>query len=215
MTDAGKLTTLDMIRIALITLFGSAVAFFAMILMNQAAHEPEARDVGTVISFAVPQRTTPPEPRQEEPERRTRTVRNEPALAPLPDIGSSLSGIAVSLPDFEASGVHAVSDSLLGDMDNVALTEDVVDDPPSPRNRIIPIYPERAKQREIEGNVLVSVLIGTDGRIKNFQVLESNPPGVFDAAVEAALRQWTFEPARYRGNAVKTWVNIPFPFRLN
>lgn len=201
--------------IALITLGGTALVFVSMAVMNQASHEPEVTGIGTIVSFEVPTPTRPPEPQRQEERRRQTPSADEPVLAPLPNLGANLSGIAVSLPDFEAAGVSGVSESLLGDLDNVALTEDAVDDPPSPRARVVPEYPERARQREIEGSVLVSVLVGTDGQVKNAKILESIPPGIFDAAVDAAVRQWTFEPAQYRGTAVETWVNIPFPFRLN
>jgi protein TonB len=107
-----------------------------------------------------------------------------------------------------------VADSLLGDLDNVALTEDAVDQPPEIRTRIPPEYPERAQQREIEGRVVVAVLVGVDGQVQQLQINESTPPGVFDDAVLAAVRQWTFEPAQYQGNPVETWVNIPIPFSL-
>jgi protein TonB len=136
-------------------------------------------------------------------------------LAPLPDVGGSLSGIQVDVPGFEGAGVDQVAESLLGDLDNVALTEDAVDNPPQFRNRVAPEYPERARQRELEGRVLVTALIGVDGRVQQMQVLEANPPGVFNDAVLAALGGSTFDPATYQGNPVETWITVAYPFRLN
>lgn len=215
MHQVGTLTPFRVIRMLFIAVVGTGAVFLVMILMNQAAHEPEAKDVGPTVSFQVPPPRPAPEQKPPERERRPTTRTDQPALAPLPDLGSSLSGIAVALPDFQVEGVSNVSESLLGDLDDVALTEDAVDTPPSPRNRVIPVYPERAKQRDLEGNVLVSVLVGVDGQVKSVKILEANPPGVFDEAVATAVRQWTFGPATYRGNPVESWVNIPFPFSLN
>lgn len=198
-----------------IATFGSLVVFSGIILMNRAAEAPETANVGTAVNFSVPPPTQETPPDQPEPPRRTPQRVDRPSLAPVPNLGSSLAGISVALPEFQAAGVDQVAESLLGDLDDVALTEDAVDDPPSPRSRVVPQYPERARQREIEGEVLVSALIGVDGRVQQVQILEANPPGVFDDAVRAALQGWTFEPASYRGNPVETWVNIPFPFRLN
>ena len=209
------LTPGRVVGIVLAGMVGTAIVLYGLVVMNRVSHAPEAEDVGPLVDFAVPPPPPPPPPQRREtpprPPRRTQT----PALAPLPDLGSNLSGIAVDLPEFQAGGVDTVSESLLGDLDNVALTEDAVDQPPAFRTRIIPDYPERARQREIEGSVTVSVLVGVDGRIRTMQVLEAVPPGVFEESVLAALRQSTFEPAQYRGDPVETWVNIPFPFRLN
>lgn len=211
----GRITLLRVLGILAITALGSGTVLTGLVVMNRISHTPEADDVGPVVDFTVPPPPPPPPPpeRREPPQRTRRTT--QPALAPPPDLGANLSGIAVELPGVETQTVDTVAESLLGDLDEVALTEDAVDDPPSFRNRVVPEYPERARQREIEGNVLVSALIGTDGRVKASQILEANPPGVFDDAVLAALNQSSFTPASYRGNAVEAWVNIPFPFRLN
>jgi protein TonB len=211
----GRLTIPRALGILAITVAGSAIVLSGLVVMNRISHTPEADDVGPVIDFTVPPPPPPPlPPERSEPPRRVRRT-TQPSLAPPPDIGSNLSGIAVALPGIETQGVDTVSESLLGDLDDVALTEDAVDEPPSFRNRVVPEYPERARQREIEGAVLITVLVGTDGRVQSTQILESNPPGIFDDAVIAAVTQSTFEPAMYRGNPVEAWVNIPFPFRLN
>jgi len=211
----GRPTLLRAVGILAITALGSGMVLAGLVVMNRISHTPESDDVGPVVDFTVPPPPPPPPPpeRSEPPQRTRRST--QPALAPPPDLGANLSGIAVELPGIETQTVDTVAESLLGDLDDVALTEDAVDTPPSFRNRVVPEYPERARQREIEGQVLVSALIGTDGRVQSSQILESNPPGIFEDAVMAALSQSTFEPASYRGNPVEAWVNIPFPFRLN
>lgn len=210
-----RLTPLRAVGMLALSVLGTAVVLYGLVVMNRISHAPEADDIGPAVDFTVPPPPPPPPPeRREPPPRPPQRTQTQP-LAPLPDLGGNLSGIAVSLPEFQAGGVQSVSESLLGDLDNVALTEDAVDTPPAFRNRIVPEYPERARQREIEGSVVVSVLVGVDGSVQSMQVLEANPPGIFEESVMAALRQSSFEPAQYRGNPVETWVNIPFPFRLN
>lgn len=211
----GNVTPARLAGILAITVLGSAIVLIGLVVMNRISHTPEADDVGPVVDFEVPPPPPPPPPQRREPPQRQQRRSNQPNLAPLPDLGSNLSGIQVELPGVSAQGFDSVADSLLGDLDDVALTEDSVDDPPSFRNRVVPEYPERARQREIEGRVLVSVLVGVDGRVKAAQILESNPPGVFDDVVLAAVNQSSFAPASYRGSPVEAWVNIPFPFRLN
>ncbi len=215
MYSVGKLTVKGILRVFLITLIGSGIVFISMALMNRGSLDPESEDIGPTVSFEVPPPPKTQKKTQKREEKRREVNTEQPALAPLPDLGSNLSGIAVAMPGFEAKGVSDVSESLLGNLEDVALTENAVDTPPSPRNRVMPIYPERAKQREIEGKVVISVLVGADGQVKNMKIIESNPPGMFETAVKNAISQWTFVPASYKGNPTRTWVNIPFPFNLN
>ncbi len=55
-----------------------------------------------------------------------------------------------------------------------------------------PVYPEAAKAQGIEGWVRLRYDIASDGRVENLQVVESSPPGVFDAAAMAAVAQWRY-----------------------
>ena len=55
-----------------------------------------------------------------------------------------------------------------------------------------PVYPEAARGQGIEGWVRLRYDITIDGRVENLNVLESSPPGVFDAAALAAVAQWRY-----------------------
>jgi len=55
-----------------------------------------------------------------------------------------------------------------------------------------PVYPEAAKAQGVEGWVRLRYDIASDGRVRNRQVLESSPPGVFDEAAMAAVAQWRY-----------------------
>ena len=55
-----------------------------------------------------------------------------------------------------------------------------------------PVYPEAAQAEGIEGWVRVRYDISVDGRVENLKVLESSPPGVFDAAALAAVARWRY-----------------------
>jgi len=194
-----------------IMVLGTAVVLGSLIIMNQFVDGPEEGDVDNTVSFSVPPQEPERPPQPEEPQRREPRRTERPALAPPPNLGSNLSGIAVALPEFQATGVGNVSESLLGELDDVALTENEVDNKPVVQNNPLE-YPERARQRDInEGRVVVSALIGRDGAVKQLQVLEASHP-VFAEAVRQAVPNWTFRPATYRGQPVETWVRIPIPF---
>lgn len=77
-----------------------------------------------------------------------------------------------------------------------------------------PAYPLAAQRRGVEGHVVLRVLVGTDGGVLSIEVEESSGAQALDDAAVAAVRGWTFEPAREDGRAVESIVRVPFAFRL-
>jgi TonB family protein len=75
-----------------------------------------------------------------------------------------------------------------------------------------PAYPPEAKAARIQGTVVVSVTIGTDGRVTDVRGL-SGPPELQPCAIEYA-RGWAFEPAKVKGKAVPARFKLTMPFRL-
>lgn len=57
-----------------------------------------------------------------------------------------------------------------------------------------PEFPERAKRARISGYVVVTYTIGIDGLVGNVRVIESEPRGVFEHAVETTLARWRYQP---------------------
>lgn len=89
---------------------------------------------------------------------------------------------------------------------------------PSPLNldsvkRLI-IYPSMAKEAEIEGRVVVRLLISETGRYLRHIVLK-DPHPILTREVERVLPSIRFSPARQAGKNVKVWVTLPFDFRLD
>lgn len=77
-----------------------------------------------------------------------------------------------------------------------------------------PLYPFRAKRLGIEGNVRVKFLVDATGRVSHVNILESNPPGIFDESVLKALPSWRFTPGELGGKAVNTWMSTVIQFEL-
>ena len=63
----------------------------------------------------------------------------------------------------------------------------------------MPEYPEDALKQGIIGRVLFEFGIKSDGSAKEIKILESEPPGVFDAAVLKTLESWRFMPDPKKG----------------
>jgi len=89
------------------------------------------------------------------------------------------------------------------------------DSPPEAIRSVEPKYPERAREAEAEGDVLVEVIIDENGRVVSARVIDSDTIGALeDAAVEAAYK-FLFRPARQGDVPVRCRVVIPFSFTLN
>jgi protein TonB len=80
---------------------------------------------------------------------------------------------------------------------------------------VSPVYPELARQAGIEGTVLLSVLVGTDGAVKELGILRSDVTPAMEKAAIAAVRLFEFRPAMQNAKPVKARISIPIIFRLD
>jgi TonB family protein len=67
---------------------------------------------------------------------------------------------------------------------------------------VAPIYPKKALEKQIGGEVRVRITVDADGRVKGIAILSSTPPGVFDQSVLAAVSRWRFKPPPADAGAV-------------
>lgn len=76
--------------------------------------------------------------------------------------------------------------------------------------RPAPVYPEEAKRAGIAGTVMIQVLVGKDGRVRDTRIVKSIP--MLDQAAIDCARQWVFKPALAKGQPVAVWVAVPVRF---
>lgn len=88
-----------------------------------------------------------------------------------------------------------------------------VEELPEAITKVPPRYPDAARERKVDGTVLVQVLVGRDGRIKDTKIVKSIPE--LDDAAVVAVRQWIFKPAMSKGEPVAVWVAVPIKFSLH
>jgi protein TonB len=74
-------------------------------------------------------------------------------------------------------------------------------------------YPEMARRAGIEGQVVVRVLVGKDGRPQK-TVVQSSDSQMLDQSAKEAVMKSVFTPAIQNGQAVTCWVSIPIKFKL-
>jgi TonB family protein len=79
-------------------------------------------------------------------------------------------------------------------------------------SRVVPEYPEQAKQQHVQGPVVLNALVGTGGSVQEIKVI-SGEPELVQAAV-AAVRQWRFQPQKLEGNPVEFETRITVNFSL-
>lgn len=76
-------------------------------------------------------------------------------------------------------------------------------------------YPPRARKEEIEGFVMVKVLVSANGSISEFEILGARPEDVFEDVVINSLAQWRFSPAKDSGGRpIEIWKEYNIKFRL-
>ena len=74
-------------------------------------------------------------------------------------------------------------------------------------------YPDIARQAGLEGQVIVRVVVGTDGVPSMPEVVRSAGE-VLDMAAVAAVMQLRFKPGRQRGRPVRVRMALPIRFKL-
>jgi len=85
-----------------------------------------------------------------------------------------------------------------------------IEELPEAVTKVPPQYPDDARNARVEGTVLVQVLVGRDGRVKDARITKSIP--LLDQAAMDAVRQWVFKPALSKGQPVEVWVAVPVRF---
>ncbi len=75
-------------------------------------------------------------------------------------------------------------------------------------------YPPLARRRNYQGTVLLDVLVGRDGTVRDLRLDKSSGYSVLDRSALAAVRTWRFEPARRGTIPIKMWVKVPVRFEM-
>jgi len=150
-----------------------------------------------------------------------------PAIAvpePVADERAAAQTIATISEMAEALEPVVLSDLGFGDGGDSLVVDIDVDTSPSPYDFVVvdeepvriridpPIYPDIARTAQIEGTVIVRVLVGRDGRVRDVIVIEGSE--ALRAAADRCARTSVWRPALVDGKPVEVWVMMPITFRL-
>lgn len=78
-----------------------------------------------------------------------------------------------------------------------------------------PAYPPGQLRLEREAEVSVRVLVGTDGRVKQIELIDSPHSDFWSATRKQALSKWRFTPATKDGKPFESWMTLKVRFEIN
>jgi TonB family protein len=78
-------------------------------------------------------------------------------------------------------------------------------------HRVDPEYPEAARAANLQGVVVVDIIIGRDGSVLNVKPISG--PEIFTQPAADALRWWRFRPYRINGQAVAVESTVAVEFK--
>ena len=192
-------------------LMGSTVIFLMLVLMNHFSEKPSKEQKQYSAEFEVKK------PKQVKPKKEPvkKKVTKQAKIVPqlMHELNADIAGLDLGLPAFSLSDMD--DGGLLGNTDDVVMTSDMVDSTARALKRSPVEYPRRAKAKDIEGYVVISLLIDKSGKVSTAKIIESEPAGVFEEKALQTIKTWLFEPARYKGKAVDSWANQTIRFELS
>ena len=86
-------------------------------------------------------------------------------------------------------------------------------DPPTLVSEVRPIYTDEARRQRIQGDVILEIVVRSDGSVGSIRVRRSLGGGLDQRAIDA-VRQWRFKPARRHGTPVDVAVEVAVEFKL-
>ena len=201
---------------ALTMVCGSSLVFSTVLYMNLQKKPPREEPKETTVSFKVEKKPPKKKKAKRKQERQPRQQPRAAAAPRAPDLSSAISGVSVEFSGIGNFAVGAASGDLIGKIDKKGpMTEGALDNPPKLKSRQgSQEYPEDARKKGVEGYVTLNIYVRSDGTVGSVKVLDSKPPGVFDASAKNFVREWMFSPGSYEGESVDAWVKQRIRYQL-
>lgn len=166
----------------------------------------------------------PPKEEIEEQKQEIKLPTKPNIISPIPKIDDLPQAPEAKLANFVGSEELSVGGSGLGEipfepLDDILPPSDPVTTAASLNSRFAsqfqPRYPSGLLRLDIEGNVSVRVLVGTDGRAKDIELISSPHPEFWETTRKHALRKWRFQPATRDGTPIESWISLKVRFEIN
>ena len=146
------------------------------------------------VEFVRLRKDKPPETKKREPPKREKPEQPPPP----PDISMSKAALKPGDTSVAIGSMVDAADALEGAGFGAGADRDVV-----PLVRIDPDYPMQARQRGIEGWVVLQFTITSSGTVHDVVVLQAHPGTVFNRAALQAVQKWKYNPKIENGQPVE------------
>ncbi|QEY58759.1 energy transducer TonB [Pseudomonas sp. C27(2019)] len=160
-----------------------------------------------------PQPETPPTQQAPQPPRTPQVATLDLAV---PQLSSSISVATVAAPSLQ--GLTAQTPAPVAPAAPAAApaapSAPSNDSEVIPLNQVLPVYPDSARRRGIEGYVKLAFTITAEGKVENVRVIEASPENVFNREARRAAVRWRFAPRREGGQLVEREAVKTLQFRL-
>jgi periplasmic protein TonB len=147
-------------------------------------------------------------------------IKEEEAPPPMPAGGGVVGGVPGGIPGGQLGGV-------IGGIVSSTLSSVPRYMPTAPQririsqgvtkglliHRVEPVYPPLARAARVQGEVVLSAVIDTNGQIQNLQLVSGHPMLVPSAL--AAVKQWRYKPYLLNGQPVEVETTITVIFTLS
>ena len=77
------------------------------------------------------------------------------------------------------------------------------------------VYPKSAREKGIQGTVLVEFVVEKDGKLSNIKVIRSADPALDAEAVRVISKMPKWKPGTQRGKKVRSTFRLPINFQLD
>jgi protein TonB len=152
---------------------------------------------------------------------RVQMIKEEDAPPPMPSVGGVVGGVPGGIPGGQLGGVIG---GIVNSTSNAAVPKFVPVTPQRVRisqgvtkgllvQKIEPQYPTLARSARVQGDVVLSAVIDTNGQITNLQLVSGHPMLV--PAAIAAVKQWRYKPYLLNGQPVEVETTITVIFSLS
>jgi len=148
-------------------------------------------------------------------------IREEDAPPPMPATGGVVGRVPGGVPGGQLSGVIG---GIVSATSNAAVPKFVPVTPQRIRisqgvtrglliQKVEPAYPPLARSARVQGDVVLSAIIDSNGQITNLQLVSGHPMLVPSAI--AAVKQWRYKPYLLNGQPVEVETTITVIFSLS
>lgn len=208
---------------ALVASIATGLLFISIPLLTKISTIQGPKDEFTHVTISKYKPPPPPEPEQEEKLeeiKKQETLKKAEPRKPMPQPRLNLASNSLAPGTVGTIPINNLLTKNIEVTDSYyasAYNPGEVDQQPSPLRTFQPKYPFEARQRGIEGRILVRCVVDSAGQPREPEIYRVEPrevEGVFDEAALACIMKFKFRPARKGGKVVDCIIRVPFTFSV-